>query len=387
MADDYYSLLGIPSPEAEEVQRLLQPSGPAERTYQADPFRQRLDDLGREYDASRQERENTALQGEIQRRINLPTALGKGARNAAWQQAMEQAMYEKQAKSLIDDLQLLDPADPEALDQQDEVVARHPIARKAMSDPRVASLIRRQSKEHEEMRKVFDDDPDALAEYTQLRADGLAPKAVRQQVLNNAKRRAERLWFASNGGNPDDFDSGKFNGPDGKPDKAKMAHFLSTQKAQGDSLLSSTERKALDQAADNFSAMADLNPDDEDTKRREFMAKFGRPPKTEQEWTSARNMVLQAGLSEKEALAALILDFERAGKRVPDFYKKMIGVPSATPAGASDENVPRGMLTEPKDLPKGAMGNPIMVRTKAEFDALPPGTWVMDAKGKAGPKK
>lgn len=381
MADDPYSMLGILSPEAEEVSRTLNSGRQSSPSYVPSKYQPVADYHARAEEAMA-DRERLALEAEVQRRLVLPTVSGQRARGEAWRMNLEQAMYEKQAKALLDDLGLLDPADPEALDQQDEVVAKHPIARKAMSDPRVANLIRRQSKEHEEMRKVFDDDPDALAEYTRLRADGLPPKAVRQQVLNDSKRRAERLWFASNGGNPDDFDSGKFNGPDGKPDKAKMAYYLASQKKEDDRMLSTSERKALDQAAENFDAVSGLDPDDEETKRREFMAKFGRPPKNDQEWTSARNMVLQAGLAEKEALAALILDFERAGKRVPDLYRKMVGVQSTTPTEASGENVPRGSVEQPSGPPK-----PVMVRTKAEYDALPSGSRYMDSNGKIGVKK
>lgn len=380
MPEDLYSLLGIMSPEAEAVGQLLRPQTPPERQVYGRPEDQALADYHRNAEMAMAQRGDVREDATIQRFANVPTVMGAHARQAAFQKSLQNALYEKQAKALMDELTKLDPADPEALAMQDEIIGRHPIAREALSDPRISGLIKRQSHDNAEMQELFDKDPTSRQEYADLRTNNIPPQAARQQVRSNAQRRAERIWFATNGGDPMDFDSGKFNGPDGRPDRAKMAHFLSQRKSADDALLGSTERKALDEAADSLRAMVSQNPDDEATKRAAYQMARGKQPESEQEWAEAYRLVQNAGREEKEKLASLILDFERAGRQVPNIYKNLI----VEPTEASVQNVPHGTSEQTQ---KPSTPQVPIIRTRAEYDALPSGTRYMDSKGNTGTKK
>lgn len=323
MADDPYQLLGI-SPEADAVRQLLQPSAPPQRQFYDTPQAQSFSDYhaGIEQDIDR--REGLAQQAEIMRRINLPTVSGEKARAMDWQKALEKAQYEKQTYALMEDLKKLDPADPEHFTQQDEIIAKHPIAKTALSDPRISGMVKRQSHDFEEMQNLFDKDAVSRQEYANLRTSGIAPDQARQQVRSNAQVRADRLWFAMQGGNPAEFDSGKFNGPDGRPDKARMAYYLAERKGSEDSLLSSVERKALEEAARTLNANR-LNPDLDEDKKSAFKKQFGREPTSEEDWRAAYDLAKNSGGDKREAMAALVADFQRAGKSVPEFYRSMVG--------------------------------------------------------------
>lgn len=331
----YPDFLGIPSPEMEEVSRILGggQQQTKDRPYYGSAQQQSLSDYHAEAERMANERDNLALQAEVQRRISLPTTGGRSARQIAWRQALQRAQYENQTKALIDDLTRLDAADPEFGVQQDEIFGRHPIAREALRDPRVANMVKRQAAENEEMQTIFDKDRESRQEYANLRAAGRSPTEARKIVKDAATRRAERVAFAMSGGNPAEFDSGKFNGPDGNVDRAKLAYALSQRKAESEASLSSAERKALDSAVENL-----VQPDLSDAgKVRAFERQFKRRPATEEEWTQAYRAAEADGQRERDALAALIEDLERSGKRVSNLYKNMARGTRSTVTSA-DEN-------------------------------------------------
>lgn len=373
MANDLYQLLNIASPEAEAVSRILQPSQAPERQDYSDPYRQSYQDYSRRLNSDEDSREQREQDAEIQRQIALPTMMGKQARSQAYRKALETALYEKQASALMQDLSLLDPADPEHLEHQDEVIGKHgPIAREALKDPRVANLVKRQAAEYSEINELFDKDPQARQEYLNLRTEGKSPKEAQQAVKMSTRNRSERLWFAMNGGDPNEFDEGKFNGPDGTPDKAKMAFRLAQKKSESKSLLSATERKLLDETAQVVGAPDVSDP----AKRRAFKAATGRDPATEEDWQSAYSLAEQAGMADAEKLASLVEDLEKAGKSVPSVYKKA----STT---TSNQNVPRGTIDGPVEV----VPERIRVTTQAEYAALPSGTKAIDGKGRLFTKK
>lgn len=329
----YPDFLDIPSPEMEEVSRILGAGQKtAERPYYGSAQAQSLSDYHAQAEQQAQARDDLAMQAEIQRRIALPTVGGRNARQLAFQQALKRAQYENQTKGLMDDLHKLDPADPEFSAQQDEIFGRHPIAREALRDPRVANTVKRQAAENEELQTIFNKDQQARQEYANLRAAGRAPAEARQIVKDAATRRAERVAFAMGGLDPAEFDSGKYNGPDGNVDRAKVAYALSRRKAEEDSVLSSSEMKALDAVAENLTP-----PDLSDTgKIRAFERQFKRPPATEEEWSQAYQLAESEGQEDREKLASLIKYYEgTARKKVPDSYKAMV-------TGASEQNVPQG---------------------------------------------
>lgn len=364
-AIEYPDFLGIPSPEMEEVSRLLAPrQQTAERPYLASPQAQALSDYHQEAERLANERDNLAMQGEIQRRIALPTMQGSRARSAAFRKALERAQYENQTKALMDDLMRLDAADPEFSLQQDEIFGRHPIAREALRDPRVANMVKRQASENEELQQLFDKDPQARQEYANLRTAGRSPADARKTVKDAATRRAERVAFAMSGGNPEDFDSGKFLDKDGRLDRAKLAFALSQKKAEQESALSSSERRALDTAVENLE-----QPDLTDAgKIRAFERQFKRKPETAEEWTAAYDLANASGQQQRDALTALIEDLERSGKRVSGLYKWMAG-----------QSVPRGTSATTPTTPTEQI---ITVQTIEQARALPKGTRFRGPDGK-----
>jgi hypothetical protein len=331
MAEDLYQMLQI-SPEADAVRQLLQPREQPARQFYSSPQAQSLSDYHSRIEQDIGARDALAQDAEILRRINLPTRGGEQARALDWQKALEKAAYEKQTSALMDDLRKLDPADPEHQTQQDEIIAKHPISRTALSDPRISGIVKRQSHDYEEMQSLFDKDSVSRQEYANLRVSGLDPDKARQQVRTNAQKRADRLWFATNGGNPEDFDSGKFNLPDGTPDKAKMAYYLAQSKAGAGPAqpwqrrLSQDEREAVrkrvarareDAPADftaEFAAVKDKNPsitEDEYVKQFKNAPDFATYKARRLPETAAPvigELVRDYGLTEDEARSAIGLN-------------------------------------------------------------------------------
>lgn len=225
MDNDVYRLLNIPSEEAEQVRRVLQPAGPPARQTYGDPGLQSVADYHAAANQDYQRRHDLAQQAEITRQATLPTALGQQARVAAYQKALQSALYERDTGALLKDLHSLDPADPEHEIHQDEIFARHPIAHQALSDPRVASAVKRQAADHAEFQHLFDSDPQARHEYATLKAAQTDPAKAREQVRQSAMLRAQKTAYALKGGNPEEFD--QFLNPDGTLDQARMAYSLS----------------------------------------------------------------------------------------------------------------------------------------------------------------
>lgn len=340
MADDPYSLLGLGSPEAEQVAQILGTQQPATRQVYGDPQAQSYSDYYDNIQADIDRRRRASEQANLLRYGGFPTATGQRARAEAYQKAIQQAVYEKQANALMTDLNALDPSDPEHLRHQDEVIAKHPVARQALSDPRISGLIKRQAHDFEEMQAVFNKDPAAMREYATLRAANVAPTTAKQKVLQQAQRRADRLWFASGGGDPAEFDAGKYNAPDGTFDKARAAYRLSQIKAEGKTkeeekakLLNSTERKLLDTLADE---VAKQNPDNPQSKQTAFSAQKDKDPESEQDWSDAYEIVKKRREAKLDELRALIDDLEAGGKSIPENYRKMV----AEGEGSSDEPGP-----------------------------------------------
>lgn len=328
MANEIEALLGIPSEEAEAVRRILQPAEAPARPVYADPYQQAYSDYGRNLNAKEDAREANEMaletQATIQRRMRLPTATGKQARTMAFQKAMEAAVYEKQAKALMDDLSKIDAADPEALSHQDEVIGRHSIARQALSDPRISGLIKRQAHENEEMNTLFDKDALARQDYADLRAAGDDPKVAKEKVKSLAQQRADRVWFASGGGDPAEIDNGTFTGADGRFDRAKAAFHLSQKKKPPTQQLGALEARQLDTAAKEVAQISD------DRKIDAYETAKGKKPETKEEWDEAWTLANDALAPDREALAAIVQDLEDQGKIVPNRYKEM--------AGLSDKN-------------------------------------------------
>lgn len=318
MANEVYDLLGIPSAEAEAVSRVLQPRAEPQRQVYGSATDQAYGDYMDQADQRMGQRDEIAMQADIQRRMALPTVSGARARQVAWDKALQNAVYEKGASSLLSDLQKLDPADPEHMTQQDEIIAKHPIAREALKDPRVSSLVKRQASENAEMSELFDKDNLARQEYADLRTAGKSPAEARQAVRQSSQRRGERLWFATQGGNPDDFDKGLFNGPDGQPDRAKMAYTIAQAKKGSGQNMSTTELKQLDEAASRIAEISD------EQKRAAFQAANGREPATEEDWSMAWNLANAALAPERELVASIVQDLEAQGKAVPGRYKRML---------------------------------------------------------------
>lgn len=365
---DYPDFLNIPSPEMEEVRDILSPKQ-VERPYYASAPAQALSDYHAEAEQRANARDSIAMQAEIQRRMALPTVGGQRARQAAWQQAMQRAVYENQTKALLNDLTALDAADPEFGPQQDEIFGRHPIAREALRDPRVANLVKRQASENEEMQNIFGKDSEAQQEYANLRSAGRSPQEARKTVKDAAVRRAERIAFAAAGLDPAEIDSGKYNTPDGKLDKARLAYSMAQRKREAESGLSTTERKILDTAAESV-IPPDLSPEG---KARAFEKQFSRKPVTEDDWQKAFALAEAEGLQEREGLAALIEDLQKSGKRVPDHYRNMVGgtqpsTPQATapaPDQTTNNQVPTTTASAPLEAAK---------MTREEVMRLPKGT-------------
>lgn len=358
MADDPYTLLGIPTPEAEAVGRILQPAAPPRQAY-ANPVTESLSQYQENQGRNWQAQQDLEAQAAAQRRVSLPTSAGTQARAAAYQKALANAIYEKQVGALMTDLHQLDTGDPEALSHQDEVISKHPISRQALSDPRIANLIKRQAHDNAEMQGIFDKDPAARDDYAKLRADEVAPAEARAKVKSAAQKRADRLWFATGGGDPAEFDSGKYNGPDGMPDKAQMAYAIAEKKRlekealrSDDSSLNSTERKLLDKMSEELTS-ASLDPDNPATKKTEFEVSKEREigKNSKEDWDAAYELVKKKRDAKKDELAATIRDFEKGGKRIPDNLLQLIGsgAVSAPPTIVTPTagNVPKGAKNAP----------------------------------------
>ncbi len=246
---------------------------------------------------------------------------------AAQAKALADMQYEQQAGTLLKELQGLDPADPEHELYLNDTVRRHPVSKKALSDPRIAALIRSQQRENEEMQKLFSEDPDARAEYSVLRKEN--PAVAKDLVRSNSQRRAIREEFAKQGINPDEFDAGKFNDANGRPDKAKMAfHIAQSKKEEKDATknaekgLGSTDLKALEEASSALTSKLET-----DDKVAAFKAKYGKPPAPDsaEEWKEAFHLMTQSAAPEVQKLKLLIDNFRKSKKAIPDEYAALVG--------------------------------------------------------------
>lgn len=290
MDNELYSLLGIPSPEAEQVRRILQPSGPPARQLYGDPGLDSLADYHATADQNSQHRADLAQQAEFTRQATLPTYGGQQARAAAYQKALQNAIYEKQTGALLKDLHSLDPADPEHETHQDEIFARHPIAHQALGDPRVASTVKRQAADYAAFQHLFDTDPAARHEYAALKGDKVDPVKARETVRQNSLLRAQRESFAKAGGNPDEFD--QFVGPDKIVDRAKVAaHLAEAARVQKLTSSPSVQKKLLElQSAATLASSAEPT----DLQKQAWLAAQGIEDPQEADWARAYEAVKNA---------------------------------------------------------------------------------------------
>lgn len=191
-------------------------------------------------------------------------------------------------------------------------------------------------------------------------------RSIIQLRPNRPEETDDRLWYAMKGGNPDDFDSGMFLTPEGKVDRAKMAYHIAQQKNAPKSVLSTTEMRQLEKAAEEIAPISDP------AKAQAFKVQFGRDPVTPEDWRIAWNLAAQAVAPKTQALADVVADLEARGAQVPERYRKM--VQSMTPA-------------EVQQAPQSPQEDRVVVRTMEEWQALPPGTKYIDGKGRQGTKK
>lgn len=190
--------------------------------------------------------------------------------------------------------------------------------------------------------------------------------SVRQSILMFRPRGEDamddRLWFAMKGGNPADFDAGKFNTPEGKADRAAMAFHLSQLK---NARLSNDEMDQLQLAAEEVGVI------NESRARSAFESRYDKEPSTPEEWLMAQQLAFAETAPQRQALANVIRDLEGMGRAVPPRFKELLGVSPAAPQEGSVQTQP--------DRP--------VITTREQYDALPPGTPYVDSKGNKAVKK
>lgn len=366
MDNDLYSLLDIPSPEAEQVRRILQPAGAqaAPRQIYGDPGLQSVSDYHAAADQDYQRRSDLAHEAEITRQATLPTAMGQQARVAAYRKALQAALYEKQTGALLKDLHALDPADPEHELQQDEIFARHPIAHQALSDPRVASTVKRQAAEYQTFQRLFDTDPAARHEYAALKAEQVDPVKARETVRQNSLLRAQREAFAKAGGDLAEFD--QFVQPDKSVDRAAVAQHLA-QRARVQKIVSTPSiQKQLLELQSAAERAASTEPSD--LQKQAWLAAQGIADPKEEDWARAYDALKTGPV---QALQT---------------FRQSLGLDPATPPPNAGGAAAPPPSSSPSLQPEAAAAVIPVIKTHAEYDALPSGA-TFTANGKTYRKK
>jgi hypothetical protein len=221
-------------------------------------------------------------------------------------------------------LEMIDPSEPAAWEKTVRVLAD------LDSDPEIGSVI----KTHPYFRETFQD-----------------LKRQIQTMRNRAPEETDpRLWFATRGGDPAEFDAGKFNTPEGKLDRARMAYRLAQLKNTPDKEISATEIRQLDEAAEMIGEISDSR------KVAAFRAAAGRDPETEEDWRAAWQLADRAVAPDREALAAIVTDLEAQGRAVPSRYKMKAGLMEEQAQEATPVQQPTQSISkeEYEALPSGA---------------------------------
>lgn len=319
--------------------------------------------------------------------VPLPINPILGNRRMNWQEAQYQAALNHSAQQALGQLAALDPADPDHLTHTEMVLAQSPLGAGLMKDPRVAGLVRTQTKRHAELQHFFDADPQAMHDYTALKQAGQPADKAYEETRKNVALRKAKLEFVKAGGDPSDL--GQFVDPQsGLVDWPSALFHLRQQ--EGDKLTLPHDSWTRD-ASKLKKQYEDLSTDpltgDADVAAKEKWITDHGLKKDEAGWQAAHQGVMEERVAPIRKRIAEHATQAEANRFVPDAQlRQMAGLPPVPVRQGNDGHlrIDRKALQAPA---QSQASQPVVVNSQAEYDALPAGAVFIDSTGKTATKR
>jgi hypothetical protein len=221
----------------------------------------------------------------------------------------------------------LDPADDGFLEKQTAIFQSAPP--ELFRSPSVQNRIRQANAAHAEAQTYFKEDPTLVDFYIDQRGKNIPPSVALGELRKRAQDNTLKGAFMKAGGLVDEYETLR-DPSTGQVDRFKMLDYVNrrereaaTKKANTPKDLTAEGYNRLLQAQDDLEAAEATVPtvpeDDAKLKADAFKKKYGRDPKSEQDWGSAYDLAYPQIAKSRSKLESLKKSYESQYKLPAEF--------------------------------------------------------------------